>query len=192
MTEGVPKPDDEPTSCPDNTSFTFIGPRLPTLLVSPWIPKGTVVHDPDAPVGTPGRPTNTSKFEHSSILATVEELFGLPPLTRRDAWAASLLPILTLDEPRVDTPAILPDAPPPTRGAAVHGCGDENELTRRHKRRIRHFASYVDGLDDAAVDSFIQTMLRKPADAEAWINRKAQDALAAARRLTSSSAEADL
>ena len=44
--------------------------------------------------------------------ATAKALFGLPEfLTKRDAWAASLLELLTLDQPRTDCPMTLP-APP--------------------------------------------------------------------------------
>uniref|UniRef100_A0A7S3NNV7 Phosphoesterase n=1 Tax=Aureoumbra lagunensis TaxID=44058 RepID=A0A7S3NNV7_9STRA len=178
VTHGVPKPDNEPSSCPDNTSFTYIGPRLPTMLASPWIPKGTIVHDPQGTVGTPARPFNTSKFEHSSILKTIEHIFGLEPLTKRDAWAASLLPILSLDEPRTDTPLHLPEAPSNTEytGPATHGCFSDHELTRRHQRRIRHLAKHVDGLSEEQINFLLKSELSEPADAEAWINKKTQQA----------------
>jgi len=49
--------------------------------VSPWIKKGTVVH---APAG----PTPTSQFDHSSVIATVNAIFGIAEnMTARDAWA---------------------------------------------------------------------------------------------------------
>nr|CAD1828302.1 unnamed protein product [Ananas comosus var. bracteatus] len=74
-------------------------------MVSPWIEKGTVVHGPN------GVPTATSEYEHSSIPATVKNLFNLssPYLTKRDAWAGTFEGILqTRTEPRTDCPVELP------------------------------------------------------------------------------------
>lgn len=60
-----------------------------------------VVHGPN------GVPTATSEYEHSSIPATVKNLFNLssPYLTKRDAWAGTFEGILqTRTEPRTDCP----------------------------------------------------------------------------------------
>src|SRR6266849_1845086 len=48
--------------------FDRLGVRVPAILVSPWIPKGTVVKGPQEPGG--GR-----TFEHASIPATVTKFF---------------------------------------------------------------------------------------------------------------------
>ena len=70
-----------------------------------WIPKGSVIQEPKGP-------SKTSQFEHSSIPATIRDLFGLPSsLTKRDAWAGSFTELLTLDQPRTDAPMHLPSAP---------------------------------------------------------------------------------
>ena len=54
-------------------AFDRLGVRIPTVAVSPWIPKGTVVHD-----ALPGeRPTETSAFDSTSILATANIILGL-------------------------------------------------------------------------------------------------------------------
>ncbi|OAY82058.1 Non-specific phospholipase C2 [Ananas comosus] len=103
--QGVPSPDD--IVGPDPFFFTFdrLGVRVPTIMVSPWIEKGTVVHGPN------GVPTATSEYEHSSIPATVKNLFNLssPYLTKRDAWAGTFEGILqTRTEPRTDCPVELP------------------------------------------------------------------------------------
>ena len=46
---------------------------------------------------------NTSQFDHTSILATVKNLFNLTGfLTKRDAWAGSFDELL-LDAPRADS-----------------------------------------------------------------------------------------
>lgn len=81
--------------------FDRLGVRVPAVVVSPWIPKGVV---------------DNTEYEHASIPATLSELFGVPPLTRRDANAASFLRLCTLDAPRADTPETLPSV---ATGAAV-------------------------------------------------------------------------
>jgi len=47
-------------------------------------------------------------YDHSSIPATLEKLFGMDPLTERDRAANTLLPLLSLDAARDDTPTTLP------------------------------------------------------------------------------------
>jgi len=86
--------------------FTRLGIRVPTVMISPWINKGLVVHDP---IG----PTPTSKFEHSSIVATLKNLFDLPNfLTKRDAWSGTFEKILDeRSSPRNDCPFDLPTPP---------------------------------------------------------------------------------
>lgn len=84
---------------PDNSAgelgfgFTRFGPRVPTVLVSPLIPAGTVY-----------RATGATPFDHTSILATVEKRFGLGNLTKRDAAASDVGGVLTLKQARQDDP----------------------------------------------------------------------------------------
>ncbi|EPS67588.1 hypothetical protein M569_07187, partial [Genlisea aurea] len=102
---GVPSPDDIVGPAPFFFKFDRLGVRVPTIAISPWIRKGTVVH------GGNGSPTPTSEYEHSSIPATVRKIFNLssPPLTRREAWAATFDDILQLlPQPRIDCPEKLP------------------------------------------------------------------------------------
>jgi phospholipase C len=99
-----------------NPPFDFrrFGPRVPAVVVSPWVQPGSVSH---------------ATYDHASIIRTVFELFGLPGnLTARDAAGSSnsLLPFLT-GPLRTETPAALPDAndldsippPPPQPGTAA-------------------------------------------------------------------------
>src|ERR1700678_2178537 len=74
--------------------FTRFGPRVPTVLVSPLIPPGTVFR---VPVGE-------MPFDHTSILKTIETRWKLPALTARDAAAIDVGDVLTLTEPRTDDP----------------------------------------------------------------------------------------
>lgn len=84
-----------PTDKNNKYGFTFqqYGPRVPAVIISPWIPKNIVDH---------------RLYDHSSVPATLEQLFGMEPLTARDKAANTLLPLFSLDAPRTDTPATLP------------------------------------------------------------------------------------
>ena len=80
-----------------------------------------MIHRPDGP-------TPTSEYEHSSVPATVKEIFGLPNfLTKRDAWAGSFLSELSLSEPRTDMPMHLPSPLPPGL-PSVRGRRDGREI----------------------------------------------------------------
>ena len=77
-------PGDKP---PGSTLFNFerLGVRVPAVLVSPFIPRGTIVHD--------------KVFDHSSIVATASKLFikSAPNfLTERDRRANTFEDCLTL------------------------------------------------------------------------------------------------
>ncbi len=97
-------PDQPQVPCPDgkvsvNPPFNFdlVGVRVPAILVCPYIPKRAVDH---------------TQYEHASIPATLNKLFGLSRfLTRRDAEANTFEEVLSLDLPRLDTPAMLPRVP---------------------------------------------------------------------------------
>jgi len=60
--------------------FTQFGVRVPAVLVSPLIEAGTVFRVP----------AGTTPIDHTSMLKTVQERWGLPSLTARDAAAPSL------------------------------------------------------------------------------------------------------
>ncbi|KAH6810743.1 non-specific phospholipase C2 [Perilla frutescens var. frutescens] len=103
--KGVPSPDDIVGPGPFFFHFDRLGVRVPTIAISPWIQKGTVVHGPN------GSPTPTSEYEHSSIPATVRKIFNLssPPLTKREQWAGTFEGLFQhLTHPRTDCPEQLP------------------------------------------------------------------------------------
>ncbi|XP_027337768.1 non-specific phospholipase C1 [Abrus precatorius] len=103
--EGVPNPDGIIGPPPYYFRFDRLGVRVPTILISPWIEKGTVIHEPDGP-------TPYSQYEHSSIPATVKKLFNLKSnfLTKRDAWAGTFEKYFNIrDTPRDDCPETLPE-----------------------------------------------------------------------------------
>jgi hypothetical protein len=111
--EGVPSPKPGLGSYPDNSfAWNRLGIRVPMIAVSPRIPRGTVVSEPPAAQ----KPFPTSRYEHTSMMATVRKLLGIDSshyLTERDRWAATFEHVLSLDQPRA-TPRRTPAAPLPT------------------------------------------------------------------------------
>jgi phospholipase C len=69
--------------------FDQLGVRVPAVVISPLIARNIV---------------DGTTYDHSSLLATVEAIFGLPPLTARDAAASNLLKLVTRSTPRTDAP----------------------------------------------------------------------------------------
>jgi phospholipase C len=71
--------------------FTMLGPRVPAVVISPFVPAGIV---------------DSQTHDHASIPATLRRLFapGASPLTRRDAWSAPFHGLLTLPVARTDLP----------------------------------------------------------------------------------------
>ena len=79
---------------PDYTfDFTSLGFRVPAVLVSPFIARGTI---------------DSTPYRHTSILRFVEDLIGQPPLTERDRTATSFAGALSLGQPRTDCPLSVP------------------------------------------------------------------------------------
>lgn len=121
-------PDD---SHPEPFGFDRYGVRVPAVLVSPFIAKGTVLRRP--PDGTP--------FDHTSVIATLRKRFHIDrPLTRRDAVAPDLASVFTLTEPRQDCPETLTPLsytiPPDRLEAALHA--PLNEFQKAMHEAARH------------------------------------------------------
>ncbi len=87
--------DSSPNDKYNQYGFTFeqYGPRVPAVVVSPLIPKNTIDH---------------RLYDHASVPAMIETVFGLSPLTARDRQANNPQQLLSLSEARVDTPLTLP------------------------------------------------------------------------------------
>ena len=60
---------------PPHVDLYGMGPRVPALVISPWARRGYVDH---------------RVYDFSSILRTIEELYGLPTLGQRDAQAKAM------------------------------------------------------------------------------------------------------
>ena len=94
---------------PDGFKFDRYGVRVPAVLISPWNPAGSVI-----------RPPGVTPFDHTSIIATLRKLFGIAPLTARDAAAPDVMQALSLAAPSNAGPSHLPlPASPPPRDAVV-------------------------------------------------------------------------
>ena len=89
--------DSEPKGNHNQYGFTFeqYGPRVPAIVVSPLIPKNTIDH---------------RLYDHASIPAMIEAVFGTGTLTARDAHANSPDQLLSLQTARQDAPATLPSS----------------------------------------------------------------------------------
>jgi phospholipase C len=92
----VAQPNDTQTGRP--FEFDRLGVRVPAILVSPWIAKGTVVKGPQEPGGR--------TFEHASIPATVTQFFlgDYEQRSPREKAADTFLDLLTLPVMRTDGP----------------------------------------------------------------------------------------
>jgi phospholipase C len=92
-------------------NYGQLGFRVPCIVVSPFGQAGVVHAGP---------------YEHTSSLAMIESLFGLHPLTARDAHAKNLLTALDLGQRRANQPSsLIPTSlsvPGPALGAAA-ACG---------------------------------------------------------------------
>jgi len=100
--QGIPNPDGlnsppagDKASFAPNFNFNRLGFRVPAVIASPWIKAGRV---------------DSTRYQHTSILATLREMFGpWPFLTKRDANANTFQHLFTeLNAPRSDTPKTLP------------------------------------------------------------------------------------
>ncbi|XP_008803348.2 non-specific phospholipase C2-like [Phoenix dactylifera] len=134
---GVPSPDGIVGPPPFFFAFDRLGVRVPTIMVSPWIDKGTVIHGPN------GVPSPTSEYEHSSIPATVKKIFDLPSpyLTQRDAWAGTFEGIMqSRTEPRADCPVQLP-----TPSKIRNGEANEGAKLSEFQQELMQLASVLNG-----------------------------------------------
>lgn len=92
-----------PVQGADAFPFNRYGVRVPAVIVSPYMPPGSIVRVAEQGLPHQGPPY---PFDHTSILATLRKLFALgAPLTARDAVAPDLLGPLSLLAPENDGPA---------------------------------------------------------------------------------------
>jgi len=83
----------DPGNNTNHFDFKQLGVRVPAVIISPLIPRGVI---------------DSTIYDHTSVLATVESIFGLLPLTERDKQANTLNHLFSLTTPRTDAPTTLP------------------------------------------------------------------------------------
>lgn len=158
----VPAPGDGEASYPDKDfMFDRLGIRIPTILVSPWLPKGVIQNAPPAAQ----KPAANSEYDLTSIIASARKILPVlnrtGPLTKRDAWSATFEHLLTtLPEMRTDCPMHLPAPPNVTLDLDVEAGQPINELQHHimtvhaglnghefphHIREQRHVGDWVHG-----------------------------------------------
>ena len=86
-------PDPKAPKCQMDFRFDRLGVRVPTVMISPYIKKGTVISD---------------VHDHTSILKMISDRWNLEPLTERDKQANGFSKVLNLKSPRTDHPKITP------------------------------------------------------------------------------------
>eukprot|EP01084_Bolivina_argentea_P310419 537163_1 len=105
-----------PPSCPNpdgknstdiKPSFDFkrLGLRIPAILISPYIEKGST--SPKHPI------EGESQYCHSSLIHTMRQEFApnSPSLSKREEWSLTFEDVINLDKPRTDCPMTLPNIP---------------------------------------------------------------------------------
>lgn len=121
----------------ENFGFDSFGVRVPAVVVSPWIAPGTVF-----------RSSGATPYDHTSILATLRDWLDIAPTdmlaSKRVAAAPTLAPLLTLDTPRAELPAIA--APPASGFIATNLARPLNDL----QKSLVSGTARRSGLDPAA------------------------------------------
>ncbi len=146
--------------------FTRFGPRVPTVLVSPRIPAGTVFRVP----------AGSMPLDHTSILKTIETRWKLPPLTARDAAANHVGDVLTLERFRTDDP--LANVVVPVAKAANPGAELPSHLQKVHAELVAQLpVPDADGGMHHAMPP-----LKTNADYKAYIRQRTEAWLASRRR----------
>lgn len=117
--ENVPNPDGL-NATDDPFDFTRLGVRVPTVVVSPWVKRGSVFHAPETATAKAEDDYSPSQYEHSSIVSTVVHKLFTPRkgfkepqyLTKRDAWAKTFEWVFDTTEgvARTDCPVQTADA----------------------------------------------------------------------------------
>jgi len=147
-------PGDKPTD-PDNSHFGFdfkqLGVRVPAVIVSPLIPRVIIDH---------------TVYDHTSVLATVEHLFGVQPLTERDKQAHTLTHLFSLATPRTDAPLTLPE---PAHSGIVCAAETEEQIAAR---QLVENPAKAEAPPDPAVQGFLQIAFLRDLNASAPAERE--------------------
>ena len=132
--------------------FTRLGVRVPAVLVSPLIAKGTVFRAADGHI------------DHTSVLKIIHERWGTQPLTQRDAAAASLAGVLSLTHARTDDP--LAGVKAPVSGVSHPSASSPSKIDKIHAARVAALpvrnekGHYVESLPDLSSTAELGNFIR--------------------------------
>lgn len=172
------------------TGFEFdrYGPRVPAILVSPYIEPHTLLRV-DASEAAKGR-----QFDHTSVLSTLERWWGMKPLSRRDRRAPTIGRVLTRSTPRKDDPLAGVRAPKPSPPLPAPQ-GERKEVAAQISESRRYVLDRSDGdlqrvsgeyRNFAAGEEPAEAELPKPVFGPSWrpscVSPKRFDTIAAAKR----------
>jgi phospholipase C len=114
----------EPKNNHNDFGFRQLGLRVPTVIVSPLVAKGTIDH---------------TIYDHTSILATVEKMFNLGNMTKRDGSANDMRHLFKLGSLREDAPVTLPE---PAVSGYVHKEKSRNSVASRLSASLQELVSF--------------------------------------------------
>jgi len=123
-----PRPTIPPDDHTEEYTFDRLGPRVPAVLVSPWVPKGVF----------------STLCDHTSVLRYLADKRSLQPLGQRSAAANSIATIIgAAGGPRQETPVsvslqVAPRAMPLTKAALAEKPLNDNQ------RAIISFSQYLE------------------------------------------------
>eukprot|EP00808_Paulinella_micropora_P023418 g33215.t1 len=171
---GVPPPD--AVRAPNGFKFDRLGIRVPTLLISQWVKPGHVEHAP------PG-PQPSSQYDHTSILASANALFGLDvAISARVAWAGSFTHLFNPDQqPNPPSNLIFPALPatPPDDALEWHRSQPINDHT---EAQVKFYCTMNSNARDRDRDpAMCGQGLRNIGEAADWLSKEIPDFLAKLR-----------
>ena len=141
-------PGDVPSS-PDNNrngfNFRQLGVRVPAVVISPLVGRGVIDH---------------RIYDHSSVPATVEGMFGLTSMTQRDKAANRVDALLALADPRTDAPMTLPN-PVDTGGILKVEVEALNKLEEVGEKIVAAIGLGTDVVVDPALAGFVHIAMLK-------------------------------
>ncbi len=159
-----------PSTAPDaltDEGFNQLGFRVPSLVVGPWAKRNYVSHD---------------HYEHTSMLAFIENLFQIDPLTERDAAADPMRDCFDWEALAANTPhepvLIDPIEADEDEIYSSECVTDGNDLRRsghclasaaRYVKQ-HHAGSRLDRIDDA--DETLARLLSKAKEAGIFVQKK--------------------
>ena len=163
--QNISGPNDNEKSYPDaGYDFTKLGVRVPTILVSPYIPKGTVISEP--PMDQ--KPFENSKYDLTSIMSTARKLLSMPNqnLTGRDGWSATFEHIFErLEVPRNDCPLHLPAAPKPSLSHLEEGALPLNDLQKDIATVHSHVLAMYNDEEHQDIEDMLRNMKQRDVSA---------------------------